>query len=781
MMRERVRSETIPEPRRIRRPAVSCSLCRRRKIRCNRENPCSNCLRSKNHDCVYENQFDTQRHLQRLSPRPSSDGTTQDISSHSHGSHVPGSCSKSRDQSTPGSQRSMPQDPSYSSTSWTNRNSTKAASPGSQQSGLTVDALNSRIKNLEQRLSHSFPPHIADHPASVANPETANTIRSQLVADIHTTDRGVMSKTRLFGRTHWMNGVALLKPMLEGFERMARDRAFESLVLLKRCKSLGKIIKTHRSSSSMAQAGADVPRREIANRLIDGYLRTFEKTFRVLHIPSFEAECEKFWLAPETSAPTFILQLKLVMAIGAATYDERFSFRVSAVQWINEANTWVSNPSSKTRLNVPSLQIMILLCLAREATAVGGELIWISAGTLLRVAMYMGLHRDPRHLPRMTSFASEMRRRLWNTILEIALQSSVDSGGPPLISLGDFDTEPPGNYDDVQLTPTEDSIYVAKPLNCYTQTSLVIVLRDTFPIRLTIARFLNELGSQGTYAETLRLDANLRAAYKRLSRTLQTFSGVGPAISQFELRIADFIVRRYFLALHLPFLSRAMHDAAQQYAFSRRVVVETSLRIWRVVSPGLSTAITGSHDEPAIPDDMARLAICAGGVFRTVPVQATFSIAVELRAHLLEEEGLGPLSLRPDLLAVIHEARERNLQRVHAGETNVKGYLCMCVICTQLEAVARGLPDNEIHQLFVEAAEEAVRKCLAILEGMAAQCQSVEADEDIIDLGADLAPEVDDGWDIYGNMSHVQFNFGEAGPFFGSDWLNETPPDLTNW
>lgn len=32
----------------------SCALCRKRKLRCNRETPCSNCLKSKTGSCVYE-------------------------------------------------------------------------------------------------------------------------------------------------------------------------------------------------------------------------------------------------------------------------------------------------------------------------------------------------------------------------------------------------------------------------------------------------------------------------------------------------------------------------------------------------------------------------------------------------------------------------------------------------------------------------------------------------------------------------------------------------------
>ncbi|KAF2829553.1 hypothetical protein CC86DRAFT_346377, partial [Ophiobolus disseminans] len=40
--------------RKRKRAAISCILCRKRKIRCNRETPCSNCVRSKNAACVYE-------------------------------------------------------------------------------------------------------------------------------------------------------------------------------------------------------------------------------------------------------------------------------------------------------------------------------------------------------------------------------------------------------------------------------------------------------------------------------------------------------------------------------------------------------------------------------------------------------------------------------------------------------------------------------------------------------------------------------------------------------
>jgi hypothetical protein len=55
-----------------RRPAVSCTLCRQRKIRCNRANPCSNCLRSRSGTCTYEPSNSSSTLHQVAGPHPGS-------------------------------------------------------------------------------------------------------------------------------------------------------------------------------------------------------------------------------------------------------------------------------------------------------------------------------------------------------------------------------------------------------------------------------------------------------------------------------------------------------------------------------------------------------------------------------------------------------------------------------------------------------------------------------------------------------------------------------------
>jgi hypothetical protein len=324
-----------------------------------------------------------------------------------------------------------------------------------------------------------------------------------------------------------------------------------------------------------------------------------------------------------------------------------------------------------------------------------------------------------------------------------------------MISLSDFDTEPPGNYDDNQLVEAGGSNPDAKPLECYTHTSVAIVLRETFPVRLAITKFLNDLRSPATYADTLRLDAELRTAYKRLSRTLQAYSATGTSPAQFELYFVDFIIRRYLLILHVPFVSAALHDAA--YAFSRRVAVETSLKLFRAACP-VAPAPPAPHSsqEPLARSDFAQLSLCAAGLFRSTPVRACLVLIAELHAQAVEEESLGPVDPRPDLLAAIYDVRDWYLRRIEAGETNIKGYLLSAAMPQYIEGMVQGLPEEELYRLIQKGVEEAGRTCLGILEKIAEQYRTADKDECAAISGLDLMSENVDWWNVYDMVgSHI--------------------------
>ncbi|KAJ4416663.1 hypothetical protein N0V85_002199 [Neurospora sp. IMI 360204] len=523
---------------------------------------------------------------------------------------------------------------------------------------------------------------------------------------------------------------------------------------VEKCKALARTIKAQRTPPWPTIPTRDLPPREIADQLVDCYLRTFESLYRVLHIPTFKRDYEALWESvpahphpnqqPQHVSMAFLIQVKLVLAIGATVYDQDFSLRPSAIRWVYEALTFTSEPEFKSRLNIKSLQTDILLLLARETASLGGNLTWISAGSLLRTAVYMGLHRDPAHLPKRTIFAAEMHRRLWNTVLEITVSCSMNAGAPPQISLDDYDTEPPGNFHDEQLveTPADDgsnhSPVVAQPESEFTQTSVAIAMRKIFPIRLAIAKFLNDLGStrrQGdaasAYHESLRLDADLRAAYRTLTRTLQVLSrnlnevcwpGSSSSSLLFPSRFIDLVINRDLAAIHIPFYSAALHEAA--YAFSRKVVVESCFKIWRAVSPLPTSPSSSDATRQDANQDICRLASHGAGFCRNAGFQVSMLLLGELRAQLREEAetSLSPVNrslLRPDLLAMVTEAKDWTMRSINAGETNVKGHMFVSMVSAQIEGMMKGLEEDEaLGRVLVKAIDEVVDTCVPLLEEM---------------------------------------------------------------
>ena len=328
---------------------------------------------------------------------------------------------------------------------------------------------------------------------------------------MHMTSRSVMHKTRLFGQSHWVNSIVGFRDIFEMIDPLVAAEEHSTLaskvfVDMQRLKHLGRVVKAQRiGPTTWAQwaptslgipthlhhinpevqpirqpEDLDLPSRALADELVACYLRSTESMYRILHVPMFRREYAALWQtfasSSSLSSPTlnkksgiafaksdsaFVAQLKLVLAIGASTHPDHIGLRARAVRWFYAAQAWHAEPEYKAHLTMQTLQIHVLLLLAREAVSIGGALIWIAVGDLVRSAVYMGLHRDPSNLPkRMSLLAAEMRRRLWNTILELVVATSIDAGGPVMLSLSDFDARPPENLDDDAL---EEASIVSMP------------------------------------------------------------------------------------------------------------------------------------------------------------------------------------------------------------------------------------------------------------------------------------------------------------------------------
>lgn len=585
------------------------------------------------------------------------------------------------------------------------------------QTSLDLESLKSRIQELEEQLSQvstpaSSVPSVTSKPPATSPAHGIDQVKSslggtfdviqesRLFGQAQAVVRSVAHKNRVFGQSHWISSFTLFRDIIDMIEPYMRGGSSRLLNDVQRAKVLARTVKAQRAPQWPTAPTTELPQRSICDMLVENYLRSIEKLYRIVHITTFLKKYEAIWAIDTQPDAGFLIQLKLILAIGATLYDYTFSMRTEATRWVYEAQTWLMSPAFKSKLGICFLQNSILVLLARELVDVGGELIWISAGAVVRSAVYMGLHKDPAQLQHMSVLDAEMRRRIWNTILEISLQSSLVSGGPCFISLSEFDTQPPGNFNDADLDAAEPA---PRPSKQHTQASIAIALRQTLPARLAVVKFLNDLFSSGTYGETLRIDRDLRAAYKDLRCHLQLFPATATsAPTRFELQAVDFILHRYMSSLHVPFFSASLHEAT--YAYARKTVVESSLKLWSLA--GSSRAITSSPSFSHEEGDLPRLCRCGSGFFRAFAFQSASLLGVELRA-LYQEDSISEINIRPDLLNIVEDAADWYVQCIKAGETSPKGYMLLSILSTQIDAIKRNINKDEVPAMLVKAAEEA--------------------------------------------------------------------------
>ncbi|RYP40638.1 hypothetical protein DL768_010603 [Monosporascus sp. mg162] len=230
----------------------------------------------------------------------------------------------------------------------------------------------------------------------------------------------ILNKSRDLGRSQAVGSAPVFTPIISCYRAMTGGGDVDSITsqpqttetalllaqareLLRKYKDRAQRLKVGRPSRSLpaSQIGLVPPARDVADVMI---------------------QYDKFWSQTEGAATELRLQV-LAIGIGSSLHDHGdadVALRNMEVvhQSIFAAQTWLSGPLEKERLNIASLQIYCLIILAREIISVGGGLVWLSMGSRVNEAMQMGLHRDPKYLPAMPVLQAELRRRLWATIVD---------------------------------------------------------------------------------------------------------------------------------------------------------------------------------------------------------------------------------------------------------------------------------------------------------------------------------------------------------------------------
>ncbi|CZT21686.1 uncharacterized protein RCC_07551 [Ramularia collo-cygni] len=617
---------------RRRRPTFACEPCRRKKIKCDRNTPCNQCSRTKSEYCVYLPNEDN--------------GFRQPCHGIMKRSHI-------------------------------SRNRQSSKGHGVTHGALRVNA--SQRPTFEK--SHS--------PVSGASTPTQHTLDEEWqddhmdAASEHLSLRGVFVDSQFFGPSHWMSSIVHFHKV-HAIQRAYKDGPGSQIY--SQCRDLGGFVTQNNTPPLTCALQSLVPEREISEQLIQAYLRTFESVLRILHVPTFLVQCQRFWKRPEDTTSEFTLQLLMVLAIGATFTPKLDTSRHDPLNWISAVENAFRLLEEKSRASIKGLQTLCLILLARQVNpiAAGADLAGISADCLWRVATKIGLHIDGRLGPKRSFYEQEIRRRLWATVLELTLQSSMALGVPPIMSTHEVDFDLPLNVADEQFDEQTTISPEPKPADRLTHTSHQIALMKSFPVRLEIACFVNDPHTEGSYKEALQLSVQLSSHY---NTHCVPFDGETKHQSlRFADRLMDMLMHRFLLALHAPFALRANLDPTLY--FSRKMGLETALSI-------LDRCLESDDD------DYTRAMSMGNGIFDSTPILAASIIGAELLgqleggspnfSYISGYEGQGPLRKAFDKLLDLLS------KRIRFGKPNIDAFILCAGLKAQIDAsIAGQSPDVAI-------------------------------------------------------------------------------------
>ncbi|EDU49183.1 fungal specific transcription factor domain containing protein [Pyrenophora tritici-repentis Pt-1C-BFP] len=287
------------------------------------------------------------------------------------------------------------------------------------------------------------------------------------------------------------------------------------------------------SSNFILASGVDralleshLPARAVVDRLIANYWIRVHPIARTVHRPSFERQYQNFWIRmnmgmkPRSSfqAVLFAALLSSVVSMSADTVRNEYgaekrtlvdNFREGA-----EAALVKANFLRTAKLETLQAFVMYLIPLCRnEVSRAHSALV----GSLIRLAECMGLHRDPTAYS-TSSIETQVRRVLWFQICFLDIRTCDAVGPRPHIRLDDYDTRFPLNIDDVELDRAERGESGIDSFQAAMEKKYVPMLGKSEPLHV-LASELHGIFSNRLYISLLQ--RYITAARNRLPERLR--------------------------------------------------------------------------------------------------------------------------------------------------------------------------------------------------------------------------------------------------------------------
>ncbi|OHE98505.1 fungal specific transcription factor domain-containing protein [Colletotrichum orchidophilum] len=336
-----------------------------------------------------------------------------------------------------------------------------------------------------------------------------------------------------------------------------------------------------------------LPPKDTTNKLIKRFFEGKEPALCMFHVPTFWKELHKFWEDESQFSLTW-LGLLFSMISHAAFFclraDEPVPGDMGPAAYVADIYRRhcarclaLDNYTTPGKYKVETMMLYFGTEYLRLVDAQQGTAILLSI--IVRLAMHSGMHRDPSHFQGMSVFEGEMRKRLWTIVTEIDVLVAFQFGLPSNVQSRYFDTGLPQNLHDrdfdeatVRLPPERPMTEIERTPVMYTivKSRLVVVFSDI------VSRMADR--DSPDYGEVMRLDERLERAHEEIPPVLRDRSFTLSVEDTIDLIMQRLWIELMYLkariVLHRRYFTLGRKDI--RFAHSRFACINAATKILEI-------------------------------------------------------------------------------------------------------------------------------------------------------------------------------------------------------
>lgn len=257
---------------------------------------------------------------------------------------------------------------------------------------------------------------------------------------------------------------------------------------------------------------------------------------------------------------TVVLSISVIIDTAPPSPEHSLSWDYLKQHAVGAVHAWTQKLPRKPRTELSTLQVRTLLLLARQLRLVSVDELWKESGSLVRSAMVMGLHVNVSQSKSLSPFQAECRRRLWASIVELDLQTSIAAGMPVMTPALDFSPLAPSNLNDIDFDESTE-LPPSRPMDEDTDSLAQITLVHSLALRIKTMNLVQHTSPEESMEERLQQGQQIEKSLQKIPAPLKFYDleNNDPAFVLNRV-ILDVYIRRPLISLYRPVLASHTHD-----------------------------------------------------------------------------------------------------------------------------------------------------------------------------------------------------------------------------